>query len=245
MDKRKPFNLKKLILIGCFVAAVSSFTYYEDLFQVSKNLEIFSSVYKELAVNYVDDVNSSKLMKTGIDAMLSNLDPYTNFVQESDMENYNMTFRSAKYGGIGATVIIRDGKTIITDTFEGSPANKADLRAGDEIVQINKIPVRGKDNDQTSVLLRGDKSSPVKMLISRPGVSAPIEKDLLRDEILQPNVTYFGMLPNNVGYIALDRFLQNSAQEVKNALTELQKNNPSGIILDLRNNGGGLVDQSI
>lgn len=245
MDLRKKFTPKKLILIGCIVAALSSFTYYEDLFQVSKNLEIFSSVYKELAVNYVDDVNSSKLMTTSINAMLAKLDPYTNFVPESDMENYKMQYQSTKYGGIGATVIIRDGRTIITDTFEGSPANKADLRAGDEIVQINKIPVKGKDNDQTSVLLRGDKSSPVKMLISRPGVSEPIEKDLVRDEILQPNVTYYGMLPNNVGYIILDRFLENSAQEVKNALTELQKNNPSGIILDLRNNGGGILQESV
>ena len=245
MEQWKKFTLKKTILIGCFVAVISSFTFYEDLFQVSKNLEIFSSVYKELAVNYVDDVNSAKMMRIGIDAMLSNLDPYTNFVQESDMENYKMQYQSAKYGGIGAAVIIRDGRTIITDTFEGSPASKADLRAGDEIVQINKVSVKGKDNDQTSLLLRGDKSSPIKMVINRPGVSTPIEKDLLRDEISQPNVTYYGMLPNNVGYIILDRFLENSAQEVKNALTELQKNNPSGIILDLRNNGGGILQESV
>jgi carboxyl-terminal processing protease len=245
MSRLKYFTLKKLVLIGCFLAAVWSFAFREDLFQISKNLEIFSAVYKELSLNYVDDINSSKLMKTSIDAMLMNLDPYTNFVQESDMEDYKLQYESAKYGGIGVGVISRNGKIVISELFVGSPANKADLRAGDEIIQINGIATKGKNNDQISVLLKGDKSTPVKMLINRPGENAPLEKNLLRDEIDQPNVPYYGMLPNNVGYIKLDRFLENSAKEVKDALTELQKNNLKGIILDLRNNGGGILQESV
>jgi len=245
MSQLKYFTLKKLILIGCFIAAVGSFAFREDLFQISKNLEIFSSVYKELSINYVDDINSSKLMKTSIDAMLLNLDPYTNFVQESDMEDYKLQYESAKYGGIGVGVLSRNGKTVVSELFDGSPANKADIRAGDEILQINGISTKGKNTDQISVLLKGDKSTPVKMLISRPGENAPLEKNLLRDEIDQPNVPYYGMLPNNVGYIKLDRFLENSGKEVKDALTELRKNNLKGIVLDLRNNGGGILQESV
>jgi len=245
MSPLKQFTLKKLILVTCIIAALGSFAFREDLFQISKNLEIFSSVYKELSINYVDDINSSKMIKTGIDAMLINLDPYTNFVQESDMEDYKLMYESAKYGGIGVSVLSRDGKTIVSELFEGSPANKADIRAGDEILQINGISVKGKNNDQISVLLKGDKSTPVKLQISRPGESAPLEKNLLRDEIDQPNVPYYGMLANNVGYIKLDRFLENSGQEVKDALVALKKNNLNGIVLDLRNNGGGILQESV
>jgi len=245
MSQLRHFALKKLILTGCFIAAVGSFAFREDLFQISKNLEIFSSVYKELSVNYVDDINSSKLMKTSIDAMLLNLDPYTNFVQESDMEDYKLQYESAKYGGIGMGVLSREGRIVVSDLFDGSPANKADIRVGDEILQINGISAKGKNNDQISALLKGDKSTPVKMLISRPGETAPLEKNLLRDEIDQPNVPYYGMLANNVGYIKLDRFLESSGKEVKDALTELRKNNLSGIVLDLRNNGGGILQESV
>ncbi len=245
MEQKKHFFLKKLVLIACLITAVGSFAFREDLFQISKNLEIFNYVYEELSINYVDDVNSSKLMKTGIDAMLATLDPYTNFVQESDMENYKLQYVSTQYGGIGASVITRDDKIIISEPFEGSPAQKADIRAGDEIIQINGTAVKGKNNDQISLLLKGPKSTPVKIVLSRQGESQPLEKSFLRDEIVQLNVPYYGMLENNVGYIKLDRFLENSAQEVRDALLELRKNNLSGLVLDLRNNGGGILQESV
>src|SRR5690606_30441691 len=126
----------KLSIAFVFVAGLS-FSFKEDLFQISKNLDIFASVYKELNISYVDEVNTSKLMRTGIDAMLENLDPYTEFVPESEIEDYKMKYVSTQYGGIGAGVIHRDGKVFISAPFEGYPAQKADIRAGDEVISID------------------------------------------------------------------------------------------------------------
>ncbi|HEY0769877.1 MAG TPA: S41 family peptidase, partial [Sphingobacteriaceae bacterium] len=232
-----------VITIGA--AGFFSFAVSEDLFQVSKNLDIFASVFKELNINYVDDVNSSKLIKTGIDAMLNDLDPYTEYVQESDIEDYRMKYVSTQYGGIGASVVTRNNKVIITEPFEGFPAQKVDLRAGDEILEINGTPVKGKESEQVSQMLKGPKGTAVKLLISRTGNSKPFEKSMVREEIRQPNVSYYGMLGNNVGYIKLDKFLENSGQEVRDALLDLRKNNLNGLVLDLRYNGGGILQEAV
>ncbi|HEY0670062.1 MAG TPA: S41 family peptidase, partial [Sphingobacteriaceae bacterium] len=232
-----------VITIGA--AGFFSFAVSEDLFQVSKNLDIFASVFKELNINYVDDVNSSKLIKTGIDAMLNDLDPYTEYVQESDIEDYRMKYVSTQYGGIGASVVTRNNKVIITEPFEGFPAQKVDLRAGDEILEINGTPVKGKESEQVSQMLKGPKGTPVKLLILRTGNSKPFEKSMVREEIRQPNVSYYGMLGNNVGYIKLDKFLENSGQEVRDALLDLRKNNLNGLVLDLRYNGGGILQEAV
>lgn len=232
-----------VITIGA--AGFFSFAVSEDLFQVSKNLDIFASVFKELNINYVDDVNSSKLIKTGIDAMLNDLDPYTEYVQESDIEDYRMKYVSTQYGGIGASVVTRNNKVIITEPFEGFPAQKVDLRAGDEILEINGTPVKGKESEQVSQMLKGPKGTAVKLLILRTGNSKPFEKSMVREEIRQPNVSYYGMLGNNVGYIKLDKFLENSGQEVRDALLDLRKNNLNGLVLDLRYNGGGILQEAV
>jgi carboxyl-terminal processing protease len=229
--------------LGLLLIASLSFSFKEDLFQISKNLDIFASVYKELNINYVDEVNSSKLMRTGIDAMLENLDPYTEFVPESEIEDYKMKYVSTQYGGIGAGVIHRDGKVFISDPFEGYPAQKADIRAGDEVVSIDDQKIVGKSNDEISQLLKGPKETPIKIVISRSGKT--IEKRLFRADINQPNVSYHGMLADNIGYIKLDKFLENSGQEVKDALVDIQKNNPKGLILDLRYNGGGILQEAV
>ncbi|MGB4776675.1 MAG: S41 family peptidase [Daejeonella sp.] len=238
-------NLSKSILAGVLIVSILSFAFVDDLFQVSKNLDIFASVYKELNMNYVDEVNSSKMMKTGIDAMLDELDPYTEYIPESDMEDYKLKYVSTQYGGVGATILSRDGKVFISEPYEGFPAQKADLRPGDEILQINGISLKGKTNSQVSQMLKGAKNTPVKILINRPGVKNTIEKNLIRQEIKQDNVSYYGLLPNNVGYIKLDKFLENSGQEVKDALIELRKNNLNGLILDLRSNGGGILQEAV
>jgi carboxyl-terminal processing protease len=229
---------------GIIVLAIGIWSFNDDLFQIAKNLDVFSSVYKEVNINYVDDINSAKMLKTGVDAMLDGLDPYTEFVPESEIEEYKLHYVSTQYGGIGAGIFARDGKVYVSDVFEGFPAQKADVRAGDRLVKINNVDLTDKTNDQVSQLLKGTKGASIKLLIKR-GDAEPVEKNLLRDEIKQPNVTYFGMVDGNMGYIKLDKFLENSSDEVTNALTSIKKNNPNGIILDLRSNGGGILQEAV
>ncbi|NCD69484.1 S41 family peptidase [Mucilaginibacter agri] len=232
------------ITTATLLLAVLVWSFNEDLFQISKNLDVFASVYKEVNINYVDDVNSAKLVKTGVDAMLDGLDPYTEFVPESEIEDYKLKYVSTQYGGIGASIFNRDKKVFISDVFSGFPAQKADIRPGDQLLKINDIDLTGKTNDQVSQLLKGTKGAAVKLLTKRDD-AAPVEKSLIRDEIKQPNVTYYGMVSGNMGYIKLDKFLENSADEVTNALVSIKKNNPQGIILDLRSNGGGILQEAV
>jgi carboxyl-terminal processing protease len=232
------------ITTATLLLAVLVWSFNEDLFQISKNLDVFASVYKEVNINYVDDINSAKLIKSGVDAMLDGLDPYTEFVPESEIEDYKLKYVSTQYGGIGASIFNRDKKVFVSDVFNGFPAQKADIRPGDQLVKINDIELSGKTNDQVSTLLKGTKGAAIKLLVKRDE-AAPIEKSLVRDEIKQPNVTYYGMVSGNMGYIKLDKFLENSADEVTNALVALKKNNPQGIILDLRSNGGGILQEAV
>jgi carboxyl-terminal processing protease len=235
---------KLLISGGILTLAIGTWSFSDDLFQVSKNLEVFVSLYKEINLNYVDDINSAKMIKTGADAMLDGLDPYTEFVPESEIEDYKLHYVSTQYGGIGASIFIRNNKIYVSSVFEGYPAQKADIHPGDQLVQINGVNLEGKNNDQVSQLLKGSKGAVVKLMVKRNDGPAA-EKDVVRDEIKQPNVSYFGMVDGNMGYIKLDRFLENSAQEVTDALIALKKNNPNGIILDLRSNGGGILQESV
>jgi carboxyl-terminal processing protease len=236
-------NIKLSLSVGLIAFATLSFSFRDDLFQISKNLDIFASVYKELNINYVDEVSSSKLMRNGIDAMLENLDPYTEFVPESEIEDYRMKYVSTQYGGIGAGVIYRDGRIFISDPFEGYPAQKAGIKAGDEVISIDNQQVKDKSNEQISQLLKGPKETPIKMTLLRDGKL--LEKTLNRAEINQPNVSYYGMLDGDIGYIKLDKFLEDSGQEVKDALVSIKKNNPKGLVLDLRFNGGGILQEAV
>ena len=243
----KPFNkaIKRGIVSGAILFSIFSFAFIDDLFEVSKNFDIFGAAYKDINLNYVDEIKPSEMMKTGIDAMLEELDPYTEYIPESEIENYKLKYVSTQYGGIGSSIIIRDGKVVVSETFEGFPAQKSDVRSGDEILQINGVAMKNKSSEQVSQMLKGPKSTPVILLIKRPSVAQTIEKKFVREEIKQNNVTYYGMLDNNVGYIKLDKFLENSGQEVKDALVALRKNNLNGLVLDLRFNGGGILQEAV
>lgn len=246
-NTRQPFSkgVKRGITAASVLFSILSFAFVEDLFQVSKNLDIFASVYKDITLNYVDEINPSEAMKSGIDAMLEELDPYTEYIPESDIENYKLKYVSTQYGGVGSSIIIREGKVIISETFSGFPAQKADVRSGDEILEINNVSMKNKGSEQVSQMLKGPKSTPVNLLIRRPSIKQAIEKKLIREEIKQNNVSYYGMLDNNVGYIKLDKFLENSGQEVRDALLNLRKNNLNGLVLDLRFNGGGILQEAV
>ncbi|SMC68058.1 S41 family peptidase [Pedobacter africanus] len=220
-----------------------SWSFREDLFQVSKNLDIFASLYKEVNINYVEETNASSLMRSSIDAMLEKLDPYTEYVPESEVEDYKLKYVSTQYGGIGASTIFIEGKLFVNEVSEGYPADKQGLKPGDQLVKINGNEVKGKERAQVSQLLRGPRGSAVELLIIRDG--SVMTKNLIRDEIKQPNVSYSGMTADNIAYIRLDKFLENSAQEVKDAAVTLGKLQPKGMVLDLRYNGGGILQEAV
>ena len=236
-------KFKYAIVAAVFSIAAVSFSFKEDLFLVSKNLDIFASLYKEININYVDETSAPELMRTGIDAMLESLDPYTEYVPESEIEDYKLKYVSTQYGGIGAGTVLIEGKLFVSEISEGYPANKAEVKAGDQVIKINNIDIKGKDRAQISQLLRGPKGTVVDLAIIRDGKE--IAKKLTREEIKQPNVSYSGMVGDGIGYIKLDKFLENSGQEVKDALVNINKENPKGIVLDLRNNGGGILQEAV
>ncbi|SFG57857.1 S41 family peptidase [Pedobacter insulae] len=236
-------KFRALIICGVAFLALVGFSFKEDLFLVSKNMDIFASLYKEININYVEDTDPATLMRSGIDSMLEGLDPYTEYVPESEIEAYKLKYVSTQYGGIGAGTVSIDKKLYVNEVLEGNPAHKQDIRPGDLIVSINDVATFGKDRNQISLLLRGPKGSPVKLKLERAGQT--LDKVVIREEIKQGNVSYSGMLDSQIGYIKLDKFLENSGQEVKDALLAINKQQPKGLILDLRNNGGGILQEAV
>jgi carboxyl-terminal processing protease len=194
---------------------------------------------------YVDETDPGKMMKKGIDAMLESLDPYTNYIPESDIEDYRF-MTTGQYGGIGALIKLKGDYVVISEPYEGYPAQKADLRAGDEILEIDGRTAKGKKTDDVSKALKGQPKSTVKILIRRAGEKSPMEKVLTREEIKIKNVSYYGMVNDHVGYIRLTNFTENAGKEVKDALLALKEsNNLKGVILDLRENPGGLLNEAV
>ena len=177
-----------------------SYSFIDNYFEVSKNLDIFATLFREVNTHYVDEVDPNKLMKKGIDAMLESLDPYTDFYPESEIEDYRF-MTTGQYGGIGATVRKEGEYVIIDEPYEGFPAFKADLRAGDVILEVDGKSTKGKKTDDVTSILKGQPKTNVKLLIRREGESNTIEKTLLREEIKIKSVPYFAMLDNEIGYI--------------------------------------------
>lgn len=216
-----------------------------DYFEISKNLDIFNAVYRELNIRYVDGTRPGQLMKTGIDAMLNSLDPYTNYYPETDIEEYRMIL-TGEYGGIGAKVEDINGKIIISEPTEGFAAHKAGIRSGDQIVGINGVNVEGKKTENIGSLLKGTAGSPIKLKIIKAGSTTPVEINMIREEIKNPSVPYYGMLSNKqTGYIKLVGFTENCSNEVKEALLSLKSKGCKNLVLDLRGNLGGLLNQAV
>ncbi len=243
----KSFRKLRTWLIVIAIATVSfiSFSFVDTYFEISKNLDIFSTLFREVNMFYVDETDPGKMMKKGIDAMLESLDPYTNYIPESDIEDYRF-MTTGQYGGIGALIKQKGDYVVISEPYEGYPAMKADLRAGDEILEIDGKSAKGKKTDDVSKALKGQPKSTVKILIRRGGEKTPMEKMLTREEIKIKNVSYYGMINDHIGYIRLTNFTENAGKEVKDALTALkEKGNLKGVIFDLRENPGGLLNEAV
>lgn len=232
------------LVIGGFIGFAAADKEDDHLFEISKNMEIFGTVYQQLNKLYVDEPKPGALMKTGIDAMLNSLDPYTNYYSEEQIEDYRYQ-TSGQYGGIGAQVRQIGDKMVISEPREGFAAQKAGLKAGDVILEVNSASVKGKTFEQLGKLLKGLPNTSVKLKVERPGEAKPLEFNLVREEIKAKNVTYSTLLENNIGYIRLDGFMENAAVEVREALMDLKQEGATSIVLDLRDNPGGLVNEAV
>lgn len=213
---------------------------------IARNLDIFSSVFKEMQTFYVDSIDADKAVGTAIAAMLSELDPYTVYMPKSETDEFK-AMNTGEFGGIGSYIMQRDGNVYISGPHKDTPAFKAGLRAGDLIVTIDGDTMLGKSREEVSDRLKGTPGTTLSVNIRRPYVAdSVLTVEMTRDKIKVPSVPYFGMQPDGVGYIALTQFTETSAEEVRHALTELKKDPElKGIVLDLRSNPGGLLESAV
>ena len=241
-------NMKKKItgitFIIAVIVALSFSRPAERYFEIAKNLDIFATLFKEVNALYVDEVNPNKLVRTGIDAMLVSLDPYTNYIPEDEVEDFRTT-NTGQYGGIGAITREIGKRTVVTMIMEGYGAQKGGLKIGDEVIKIDDIELAKLSREESSQLMKGQVGTPVSLTIKRMGVEKPIKLEFKREKIKLNNVPYSGMVGNDIAYIQLSDFTPDAAKEVKNALTILKEQGAKGVILDLRGNPGGLLIEAV
>lgn len=214
-------------------------------FEIARHLDIFSSLFRELVINYVDDVNPAELIQTGIDEMLYSLDPYTNFIPESQIEDVRF-MTTGQYGGIGALIHRRGEHVYISEPYENFPAHKAGLLAGDKILEVNGQDTNGLDEEQVRNLLQGQPGTTVSLLVEREGEQAPLRKEFQRQVVTIDNIPYAGMVDEKTAYIKLTGFTQHAGREVREAIRKLKESHATEqVILDLRGNGGGLLNEAV
>lgn len=236
--------MKRKISLAVVAATVLlAFTPAADpYFEIAKNLDIFTTLFREVNAYYVDEVNPKPLVQTGIGGMLETLDPYTDFIPEEDLEAFSIQ-TTGQYAGIGALITTLNNRNIVTHPYENYPAHSAGIRVGDEVVAVDGKNVRGKTTRETSLLLKGSPRSEVTVTIDRQGKEVSFK--LTRELIKINNVTYQGMLDNQIGYIRMEEFTPGAAREVESALNSLRQQGARRYILDLRDNPGGLMYEAI
>lgn len=235
--------IKKRLFVSAFavVLLVVGSSYKSDFFEIAKQIEIFTTLFKELNMNYVDETNPGELMDSAIKNMLNELDPYTTFLNEQDVEEYKIR-NAGEYSGIGALVRSYDDKLLIIEPYQDYPADKAGLKAGDEIIQIGDIKVADFD-DNASELLKGSNGTTVEVIYKRQGKDQTAT--INREGVEVDAVPYYGMADEKTGYIVLSRFNRKAASQTKAAMIDLKGSGAERLILDLRGNPGGLLSEAI
>jgi carboxyl-terminal processing protease len=237
-------STKWIIAILLFISA-GLYSFKDAYFEISKNIDIFVSVYKNINTYYVDETEPGDLMKTSIDAMLNKLDPYTVYYPESDIEDYRF-MTTGQYGGIGALISRKDGQVYISEPYENYPAQEAGLWAGDIILSVDGETAEGKSTEEISSMLKGEPNTNLIMRVQRYGVKEPFDVTVTRREIKIQDVPYYGLIEDKVGYIKLDGFTETAGSEVKEALKSLKTEHQiTSLVLDLRGNGGGLLREAV
>ena len=240
--KSKHKALIAAVLIGIFSFSFVAFN--DKDFKIAKNLDIFVTLFSEVNLYYVDEKDPEDLINSSINGMLEVLDPYTTYIPESDIEEFKF-MTTGQYGGIGALIRRAGEYTIVSEPYEGFPAQKAGLIAGDTLIAIDDISTKGKNISDVSEMLKGTPNTELKLTIKRPGDSVSVEKTFVREKITIKNVPYYGIINDNVGYIRLSNFTKNASDEVKSAFNDLKEQGAKSVVLDLRANPGGLLDESV
>jgi len=241
---KKKFKLL-ILAFSLFITSFLSISFVDNYFEIAKNIDVFTTLYKELNTFYVDETNPGDLMKSGIDEMLKSLDPYTTYIPESEIEDFRF-MTTGQYGGIGAIITKKEDYVVISEPYEGFPAQKAGLMAGDKILEINGISAKLKTTEEVSKALKGQPNTSVNLLIERPYLKKPFEVSFDRERISVPSVPFAEYLEEGIAYVRLRSFTKNCANELKNTILELKKKQElKGLIIDLRNNPGGLLNESV
>lgn len=239
---RAAFKGIALAFVFTLFGTIGSVSAQSNGFEVLKSMELMDLIFQQLETNYVDDIKPGEMSKTAIDAMLKELDPYTVYYHESNIEDYRL-MTTGQYGGIGALIRKIGEYSFIAEPYEGNPAHKSGARAGDKILAIDGVSMKGKPSDEVSSALKGPKGTKISVKVDRNGEEKTIE--ITRDEIKLPDVPYFGMLNSEVGYIRLNSFTQTASAEVIDAYKRLQGEGMKSLVFDLRGNGGGLLIEAV
>lgn len=238
-------HIKTLIAVVILCGTMILPARAQNDFEIAKNVDIFISILRELNAKYADEISPGELTNTAIDAMLESLDPYTIYYTENEIEDVKM-ITSGQYGGIGA-LIQQYGKeqVAISEIYEDCPAQKSGVLAGDIITKVDGKSTAGKNSTDISSAMRGQPGTTVTLEVFRPSKNKTLNFSITREEITLPNIPYYGMLDNTVGYIKLDQFTDKAGKEVRDAFQDLKTQGMTALILDLRNNGGGLLQEAV